>query len=90
MARVAVVVKIFPSEASLEPSTLAERVKKALPEGYEVVAEGEEPLAFGLRVLKMVISMPEETEGGTEGLEELIKGVDGVEDVEVESVSRIS
>ena len=90
MARVAVVVKVFPNSIDLDLGELLERIKASLPEGFEVMDSREEPIAFGLKALKMIITMPEETEGGTEGLEKLLAGVDGVEEVEVEAVHRIS
>ncbi|MCE4612132.1 MAG: elongation factor 1-beta [Desulfurococcales archaeon] len=89
MARVAVVLRVFPSDVSLQPSELASRIKKSLPGEFEVLAEGEEPIAFGLKALKLVVAMPEDMEGGTEKLEEAIKSVEGVDEVEVESVSRM-
>jgi elongation factor 1-beta len=89
MARVAVVLKVFPSDASIQPSQLAERIKRSLPNQFEVLAEGEEPIAFGLKALKLVVAIPEDIEGGTEKLEEAIRSVDGVDEVEIESVSRM-
>ncbi len=90
MARVAVILKVLPNDVSLDLGELLERIKKALPSEYEVMGSGEEPIAFGLKALKMVIAIPEETEGGTEKLEEILRGVDGVEEVEVEAVHRLS
>ncbi len=90
MARVAVILKVLPNDVSLDLGELLERIKKALPSEYEVMSSGEEPIAFGLKALKMVIAIPEETEGGTEKLEEILRGVDGVEEVEVEAVHRLS
>ena len=89
MAKVAVVVKIYPDDVSIKPSDLTQRIKSRLPEGYEVLAEGEEPIAFGLKALKLVISMPEDTEGGTESIEAFLREVEGVQEVEIESVSRM-
>jgi len=90
MARVAVVVKVFPNSIELDLSELLERIKNALPEGFEVMDSKEEPIAFGLKALKIIITMPEETEGGTESLEKILSSVDGVEEVEVEAVHRLS
>ncbi len=90
MARVAVILKVLPNDVSLDLGELLERIKAALPSEYEVMSSGEEPIAFGLKALKMVIAIPEETEGGTEKLEEILKGVEGVEEVEVEAVHRLS
>ncbi len=90
MARVAVVVKVLPNDINLDLNELLERIKQALPEDYEIMGSGEEPIAFGLKALKIIVAIPEETEGGTEDLESKLKSVEGVEEVEVEAVHRIS
>ncbi len=89
MARVAVVLKVYPNSVDLDLKDLLKRIEASLPEGYKIEGHGEEPIAFGLKALKMIITIPEETEGGTEQLETLLKGVDGVEEVEVEAVHRM-
>lgn len=89
MARVAVIMRVLPNSVDITPSQLLERIKEALPEDYQIMGSGEEPIAFGLKALKLIVSMPEETEGGTEALEEVIKSVDVVEEVEVEAVHRL-
>ncbi|MEB3807115.1 MAG: elongation factor 1-beta [Desulfurococcales archaeon] len=90
MARVAVVMKVLPSSVEITPQQLLEKIKETLPSDYQIMGSGEEPIAFGLKALKVIISIPEETEGGTEKLEELIKSIDIVEEVEVETVHRLS
>jgi elongation factor 1-beta len=90
MARVAVVMKVFPSSVEIQPTQLLEKIKGTLPEEYKIEASGEEPIAFGLKALKLVISMPEETEGGTSKLEELIRELEEVNEVEIEAVHRMS
>jgi len=90
VARVAVILKVLPNDVSIEPSQLLEKIKEALPSEYEIMSSGEEPIAFGLKALKVIIAMPEETEGGTEELESLLKSIEGVEEVEIEAVHRMS
>ncbi|MCE4601723.1 MAG: elongation factor 1-beta [Desulfurococcales archaeon] len=89
MARVAVILKVYPNSIDLDLGELKSRIESKLPDGYRIEGSGEEPIAFGLKALKLVITMPEETEGGTEALESLLRGVDGVEEVEVEAVHRM-
>ncbi|MEB3787972.1 MAG: elongation factor 1-beta [Desulfurococcales archaeon] len=90
MARVAVILKVYPNSIELDLGELKKRIEAALPEGYKIEGSGEEPIAFGLKALKLIISMPEEKEGGTEELESMIRGVDGIEEVEIEAVHRLS
>ena len=90
MARVAIILKVFPSSVEIQPQTLLEKIREKLPEGYKIEASGEEPIAFGLKALKLVISMPEETEGGTAQIEDLLRSMPEVNEVEVEAVHRMS
>jgi elongation factor 1-beta len=90
MARVLVILKVLPEDVEIKLEELEERIRKALPEGYEVKGYDIEPIAFGLNALRLYIFMPEQTEGGTEKLEETIASVPGVSQVEVEVVHRIS
>ncbi|WFO75882.1 elongation factor 1-beta [Desulfurococcaceae archaeon MEX13E-LK6-19] len=90
MARVLVVMKILPEDINIDLEQLKEKIKEKLPEGYELARHEIEPIAFGLKALRVYIIMPEITEGGTEPLEKLVSSVDGVSQVEVEIVHRLS
>ena len=90
MAKVLVAVKVYPEGVEVKREDIVEEVRRKLPENYELIKYVEEPVAFGYTLLKLYITMPEETEGGTEKLEELLKSISGVEDVEVETVHRLS
>lgn len=89
MARVAVALKVFPSGTEVPIEDLVARIKSRLPNGYELVGSREVPIAFGYRAVRLVVTMPEETEGGTEELENIILGTEGVDQVEVEVVHRL-
>ena len=89
MARVIVVLRVLPSSIDVNLDELRSAIEKQLPEGYAIKGHGVEPIAFGLKALKLLVEMPEETEGGTESLEELIKSIDLVDEVEVETVHRM-
>ena len=90
MAKVLVITKVYPDSVERNLEELLEQIKKVLPEEYEVMQYQKVPVAFGLNLLKLYIAIPEETEGGTEKLEELLKGVEGVSEVEIEAVHRMS
>ncbi|MET1159670.1 MAG: elongation factor 1-beta [Thermoprotei archaeon] len=90
MAKVLVIVKVFPEDINIDLTELRSKIEKNLPEGYEVKAHEEIPIAFGLKALRLYIIMPEIVEGGTETLENAISSVEGVSQVEVEVVHRIS
>ncbi len=90
MAHVLVIAKVYPDTVERNLEELIENIKKALPEGYELKQYEKVPVAFGLNLLKTYIVMPEETEGGTSKLEEILKNVEGVSEVEIETVHRLS
>ena len=89
LARVVVSLKILPDDVELSLEELEKRIREKLPENYEVLKSAKEPIAFGLNALRLYISIPEETRGGTSKLEEVIAGVEGVSQVEVLMVSRM-
>jgi elongation factor 1-beta len=90
MARVAVLLTVIPSSIDVNLSELLRGIERALPADFKVLSSGEEPLAFGIKALKILVSMPEDYEGGTDTLEEAVRSVQGVEDVQVEAVTRLS
>jgi elongation factor 1-beta len=90
LARVLALVKLYPSGTEVNLARLVEEVRSRLPEGYEITRHEEEPIAFGLKALKLYVLMPEEEEGGTAKLEEILRSVEGVDEVEIEAVHRIS
>ncbi len=89
MAKVAVLMRILPEDASTKPETLLEKIKEKLPEKYHVAQYQAEPIAFGLEALRVIILMPEDVEGGTNELEEIISSIEGISQVDVLNVARM-
>lgn len=89
MARVAVVLKVYPEDVNIDLEELRREIERRLPQDYSLRAWDEEPIAFGLKALRLLITMPEEIEGGTEPLEQIISQVPGVSQVEVELIQRV-
>ncbi len=90
MAKVLVVVSVYPSSTDIDLDKLVEKIKEKLPEGYEIARHDKVPIAFGLNALKLYFIIPEESEGGTSELEKLLQGIEGIEEIEVEAVHRLS
>ncbi|MFQ6009899.1 MAG: elongation factor 1-beta [Candidatus Aenigmatarchaeota archaeon] len=84
MGDVAISIKIMPASGEVD----IEEVKKKIEEKIDVKDSKIEPLAFGLKALRIMVVKPD-TGGGTEEIERQIKEVEGVGDVEVESVTLI-
>ena len=88
MATVVVTLKIMPNS----PDTNLDEISSAATEkiaafGGNVGKTDEEPIAFGLKALLLMFSMPEE-KGSTEELEKQIGEIPGVSSVQVTDVRR--
>jgi len=86
MSDVQVKLKVMPEE-STDLDDLRGSVKASIPEGAELAATEEEPVAFGLKALMVVVVVPD-AEGGSEAVEEALADLEGVQSVQVVDLSR--
>jgi elongation factor 1-beta len=89
MAKVMVSVKLFPSDIVADMSGLKETVRKSLEGKATIPKFDEEPVAFGLVALVAHVLMPEDS-SGIEEIEQRLKSIDGISQVEVLVSRRIS
>ena len=88
MANIIVTLKIMPESPEIDLAMTEEQAKEKIKVfGGDVGKVEEEPIAFGLKALKLIFIM-DESIGSTESLEEEIKGLKGVQSVEVTDVRR--
>jgi elongation factor 1-beta len=88
MAQVVVTMKSRPDSPDIKLSDLEEKTKDKITQvGGEVGKVEEEPIAFGLKALKLIFVM-DESLGSTETLEQDIRKVHGIQSVEVTDVRR--
>jgi len=88
MAQVIITLKIMPSGVDTDLGKIEEEAKDKISEfGGEVGKREEEPVAFGLKALKLIFVMDEGL-GSTESLEEQISKIKGVQSVDVTDVRR--
>lgn len=85
MAKVAVTYRILPEDVETDLGELEERIRSL---GYEIYKVEREPIAFGLTALKVVFFLEDE-EGGIEKLEEALRGLAGVSEIECTGVTRV-
>jgi elongation factor 1-beta len=88
MARVVMTIKIMPDGIETDLDDLLNRIKSAIPQGTDVGAVETQPVAFGLKAIRMNLAR-EEAMGGTDDIEEAFSAIEGVSQVEVERVSRM-
>jgi elongation factor 1-beta len=89
MARLIVRIKVMPADAETSLDDVIESLKKSVPSGMEIKQYAKEPIAFGLYAI-IGDFMLDDSEGQMDQLENAIKGVRGVGEIEVMNISRAS
>ena len=89
MTNVIVTMKIMPESPDVSLSKIEADAKKKI---IDFAGEGdmkmeEEPIAFGLKALKIIFIM-DESIGSTEKIEEAVAEIEGVKSVEITDVRR--
>jgi len=90
LAKVLASIKIFPSDTSISLNALREEVLKALPSGTSIYKFEEESIAFGLVALIAHVLLPEEESGKMNELEESLKSIGSVSEIQSIAVRRVS
>lgn len=90
MGSVVITYKIFPSEVTENFDKLKKKIEERLPEFSSVYGYGEEPVAFGLKVLLVQIKFPEDKTGILEEFEKNIENVEEISQVQTVMVRRTS
>jgi elongation factor 1-beta len=89
MARVLASIKIFPNDANIDLNALKAKIQASLPTGSTVQKFEEEPVAFGLIALIAYVVLPEDAAGQMDKVEEAIRAVDQVSEIEVLRMGRV-
>ena len=89
MARLIARIRILPAEAESNLDNVVQSMKTSMPEGMEMKGHAMEPIAFGLKAIVGDFTL-EDAEGQMDKLEESIRGIEGVGEIEVMNISRQS
>ncbi|MDY6778437.1 MAG: elongation factor 1-beta [Candidatus Nanohaloarchaea archaeon] len=84
MGEIAVVLKLMPES----PETDLEAIKGSAKDLIDVEDIGEEDVAFGLTAVK-ISTIVEDAEGGTDEVEEKLRGIENVQSVEVDDIQKL-
>ncbi len=83
MGNVMVSVKIFPSDIIADMKGFQENIRKTLEGKASIYKFDEEPVAFGLVAVVAHIVMPEDAEGRMDEVEQRLKSLNGISEVQV-------
>jgi elongation factor 1-beta len=79
----------MPADADSNLDNVLQSIKISMPQGMEMKGHAIEPIAFGLKAIVGDFLL-EDAEGQMDKLEESIKAVEGVGEIEVTNISRQS
>ncbi len=88
MGEVVTTIKIMPESPDVDLEKIKEDIKASIPEGAEFHKIEEEPIAFGLVALNVMV-VTQDAEGGTEKVEENLTKIEGVSNIEVIDTRRL-
>jgi elongation factor 1-beta len=88
MGEVVATIKLMPESPDEDLIKIKEKIEKSIPSETELYKIEEEPIAFGLVAL-LIMVVVSDAEGGTEEVEEIMSKIEGVASIEVVDIRRL-
>ena len=90
MGHVIVTYKVFPEDVVENFDELKKKIEGVMPASSSLEGYGEEPIAFGLKILLVQVKFPEDETGIVNVFENKLEKIQGVSQVQTLMVRRTS
>lgn len=88
MGEVLATIKMMPEGPDVDLEKIKSDIGNSIPSSTELHKIEEEPIAFGLVALNVMVVV-DDAEGGTEEVEENLSKIEGITNIEVTDVRRL-